>query len=50
MVWSKRNGYARGTYWRWWDKDIEEINDLISLLSDSNIESVKQKIREYLEK
>lgn len=35
---------------KWWDKDIEEINDLIPLLSNSDIEYVKQKIKEYLQK
>ena len=32
---------------KWWDKDIEEINELIPLLSDSDIETVKQTIRDY---
>lgn len=35
---------------RWWDRDIEEINDLIPLLSNPDIESVRQKIREYIER
>ena len=34
---------------RWWDKDIEEVNRLIPLLSNSDIEYVKQRIKEYLE-
>ena len=33
---------------KWWDKDIEEINELIPLLSNSNLEYVKQSIKELL--
>lgn len=33
---------------RWWDKDIEEINSLIHVLSDSDLEKVKAKIRHIL--
>lgn len=35
---------------RWWDKDIKEVNELIPLLSNPDIEYVKKKIREYLKK
>lgn len=33
---------------KWWDRDIEEINSLIPLLSDSDLEKVKAKIRHIL--
>lgn len=33
---------------KWWDKNVEEINDLIPLLSNSDLESVKTKIRALL--
>lgn len=33
---------------KWWDKDIEEINELIPLLSNSNLEFVKQSVKEIL--
>ena len=33
---------------RWWDKSIEEINNLIPLLSCSDLEKVKSKIKDYL--
>ena len=33
---------------RWWDRDIEEINSLIPLLSDSDLEKVKAEIRHIL--
>ncbi len=33
---------------QWWDKSIEEINSLIPLLSDSNLEKVKEMIRKRL--
>lgn len=33
---------------KWWDKDIEEINELIPLLSNPNIEEVKRIISTYL--
>jgi len=34
---------------KWWDKDIEEINDLIPLLTNSNLEYVKGEIKKLLE-
>ena len=34
--------------WRWWDKSIEEINALIPLLTDSDIPSVKERIKKML--
>ena len=33
---------------RWWDKSVEEINDLIPLLTDSNIDKVKATLRRRL--
>ena len=30
---------------RWWDKDIEEINSLIPLLTDGDTEKVKEKLK-----
>ncbi len=33
---------------RWWDKDIAEINSLIPLLTDSNIEKVKSEIKRLM--
>lgn len=33
---------------KWWDKDIEEINSLIPLLSDSDLERVKAEIKHIL--
>ncbi|MCM1315057.1 MAG: CatB-related O-acetyltransferase [Prevotella sp.] len=33
---------------RWWDKSIEEINNLIPLLSCSDLEKVKSEIKGYL--
>lgn len=33
---------------RWWDKEIEEINRLIPLLTSSNLEEVKREIRAQL--
>ena len=35
---------------RWWDKPIAEINALIPLLTDSDIPSVKDRIREILDR
>lgn len=35
---------------KWWDKDIEEINNLIPLLTNSNLEYVKGEIKKLLEK
>lgn len=34
--------------WKWWDKTIEEINNLIPILTNSNLEIVKEKIKELL--
>ena len=34
---------------KWWDKSIEEINSLIPVLTCSDIDSVKVKIRELIE-
>lgn len=31
--------------WKWWDKSIEEINALIPILTDSNLDEVKEKIK-----
>ena len=33
---------------RWWDKSIDEINDLIPILTDSNLENVKKHIKKVL--
>ena len=33
---------------KWWEKSVEEINNLIPILSSSNLESVKTKIRTLL--
>ncbi|SEK56527.1 CatB-related O-acetyltransferase [Ruminococcus albus] len=33
---------------RWWDKSIEEINSLIPLLTSSNIEKVRETLKEAL--
>ncbi|MBQ6431218.1 MAG: CatB-related O-acetyltransferase [Treponema sp.] len=30
---------------RWWDKSVEEINDLIPILTNSNLEKVEQELR-----
>lgn len=35
---------------KWWDKSIKEINDLIPLLSDSNLNNVKKKLKSLLKK
>ena len=35
---------------KWWDKPIEEINGLIPILTNSDLEFVKNKIRELTEK
>lgn len=32
-------------HFKWWDKEIEEINTLIPLLTDSNLDNVKQVLR-----
>lgn len=34
---------------RWWDKSVEEIQNLIPLLTDSNLPKVKESIRIILE-
>ena len=31
--------------WKWWDKSIDEINDLIPILTNSNLEYVKDTIK-----
>ena len=33
---------------KWWDKSIEEINNLISLLTNSNLEYVKEQLKKLL--
>lgn len=33
---------------KWWDKSIDEINSLIPILTSSDVEAVKQKIKEKL--
>jgi len=33
---------------KWWDKSIDEINSLIPILTSSDVEAVKQKIKETL--
>ena len=35
---------------KWWDKDIDEINSLIPILTNSNLEYVKGEIKKLLEK
>lgn len=32
--------------WKWWDKSIEEINQLIPILTSGNIEAVREKIKD----
>ena len=34
---------------KWWDKSIEEINDLIPILTNSNLDFVKQEIKKLLD-
>ena len=34
---------------KWWDKSIEEINALIPILTDSNLETVRIKLKELLQ-
>lgn len=34
---------------KWWDKEIEEINALIPLLTDSNLDNVKQVLRNKIQ-
>ena len=36
--------------WKWWDKSIDEINNLIPILTNSNLEYVKNTIKEILNK
>ena len=36
--------------WKWWDKPADEINGLIPVLTNSNLEEVKQTIKVLLEK
>lgn len=36
--------------WKWWDKPIEEIDQLIPLLTDSDLEKVREEIKKLLEK
>lgn len=31
--------------WKWWDKSIDEIDSLIPILTDSNLDRVREKIR-----
>ena len=33
---------------KWWDKSIKEINDLIPILTDNNLASVKKFLKKYL--
>ena len=33
---------------KWWDKSIEEINDLILILTSSDLEKVKRKLIKYI--
>lgn len=33
---------------KWWDKTVDEINHLIPILTDSNLDSVKEKIKELI--
>ena len=35
--------------WKWWDKPIEEIDALIPILTDSNLQMVKSKIKKLLQ-
>lgn len=34
--------------WKWWDKSIDEIDALIPILTDSHLDNVKIRIREFL--
>ena len=34
--------------WKWWDKPIEEIDSLIPILTSSNLDEVKEKIKGFL--
>lgn len=36
--------------WKWWVKSIDEINILIPILTSSNLEQVKNRIKEFLNK
>ena len=33
---------------KWWDRSIEEINSLIPILTDSNLKTVRKKLKERL--
>jgi virginiamycin A acetyltransferase len=32
--------------WKWWDKPVEEINELIPILTNSDLEFVKSRVKE----
>lgn len=36
--------------WKWWDKSVDEINGLIPLLTSSDLDDVKSKVKELLHK
>lgn len=36
--------------WKWWDKSIEEIKALIPLLTNGDLEQVKEQIKSILQK
>lgn len=36
--------------WKWWDKPIEEIDALIPILTNSNLQIVKSKIKELMQR
>lgn len=31
--------------WKWWDRSIDEIDALIPILTNSNLEEVKEEVR-----
>lgn len=35
--------------WKWWDKTVEEINNLIPILTSSDMDAVKKKIISYID-
>ncbi len=35
--------------WKWWDKPIEVINELIPILTSSNLKNVKLEIKNRLD-
>lgn len=35
---------------KWWDRSIDTINALIPILTNNNLDFVKEEIRKYLEK